>query len=186
MRPARVTRTILAMGDFQNPYEGKPPRKADQLRDRIAKLTQANEERVAKVEGDAKSERERIRYLKRRQKLAVALAKKTRFRDVGEFDALIAGRAHNDFTVGDLENHLYGKQDMNCPRCRYLLRGLPHIGNCPECGTRYVTGGFDWDVLRDLLADELELSSEQVTRDLWVMTRLWQVCEEPGQPGDGG
>lgn len=170
------------MEDFQNPYEGKQPRKADQLRGRIAKLTQANEDRVARVEGDAKAERERIRFLKRRQQLATKLAKKTRFRDVGEFDVVIAGRTHHDFTVADLENHLFSKLNMNCSHCKYLLRGLPHVGNCPECGARYSTGGYDWEVLRDLLAEELELAADQVTRELWVMTRLWQVCKEPENP----
>lgn len=170
---------MIAMSEFENPYEGKQPRKADQLRSRIARLTHANEDRVSRVEGDAREERQRISFIKRRQRLAVHLAKKTRFGDITEFELITDRNSRNDFTVGELEEFLISKLDMNCPQCHYLLRGLRHVGSCPECGARYATGGFDWEVLRDILSVELALPPPAIDRSTGVLHRLRELCVEP-------
>jgi len=155
---------------------GKLPRKADALRGNIARLVNANRERVAGVEIEARQERERQDYRRRLRKLAGRISEVTRSFADTEVDLILQRLGDSDFTAGQLLDYLITKLDMNCHGCGYLLRGLPASGNCPECGQRYYTGVLEFDALRVVLAEQLEMTPQGVDFDVDVLARLRELC----------
>jgi hypothetical protein len=160
---------------------GKPPRKVDALRGNIARLVNANRDRVAHVEEAARQERERQAYRRRLRSLAQRISEITRSFIETEFDTLRGGgngmpARDDDFTGGELLDYLLEKLDMNCKGCGYYLRGLPPSGNCPECGHRYFTGVLEFGTLRMVLAQQLELPVAHAGPEVRVLARLRELC----------
>jgi hypothetical protein len=155
---------------------GKLPRRADALRGNIARLVSANTDRVAGAESDARAERERQDYRRRLRKLAAALSGITRSFGDTEFELVLQISHGGDFTAGQLLDYLISKLDMNCHGCGYFLRGLPPTGNCPECGHRYYTGVLEFESLKAVLAEQLEIPLAAVNHELWVLARLRELC----------
>jgi acyl carrier protein len=91
-----------------------------------------------------------------------------------DWESLARDGRHWDVTAGDLLDLIHSRRA--CRECGHDLRGLRDDGICPACESRFDFKDHirqaDWEALRQLLSDALNIEPEEIMRESRLLADL--------------
>lgn len=86
--------------------------------------------------------------------------------DWDQLSAVAQERHPPDITVSEFHQHINIDSFRVCGACRYLLRGLPSLGICPECGQSYSSQDVTLQRVIELIGEFLAINQNDITPNM--------------------